>query len=472
MTRGIRLSALTLPRLLFSVVLFFGVCLAFIMPPIQAPDENSHFTRAVLVSFGRFTGDAQGCQKAPESLVQYVGKHQYMMGRADQKYGYSQWYPDSQAPLNMKPTVVDCYSAQSASPLMYLPPAAGILAARGLYAISPLRTLGFNWPAALYFARLGNLLAFAIAAAVACAWASRFSSIIFAVSTLPMTLQAAASSSYDATTIMVCLLFFALVVRIATAARAPQRRETIGLVVLAFFVAHSKIVYAPMILMIVALKRWMDWPSFLRLALYLALGGLAGVALTMVIGISGDAKSAALQHQQVQYLLSHPRLFWRLAPDTLHVYRDFYTISLLGNFGWLDSTMAMPALMLLWATLLCAVAIDALRGPSPLGWLASGATLFAATVSVVGLVYVVYIIWTSLTLGVGTATAGGIQGRYFIPLAPFVMAAVAASPRRLADRAAGLRLNLMQAQVTTVLALLALTLFTLMLRYWIPETPH
>src|SRR3569833_1210593 len=215
-----------------------------------------------------------------------------------------------------------CYSAQTASPLLYIPPVVGILTGRLIYWASPLKHQTYNFMGAEYFARLGNLLAWAIVASVACAWAARFGAAIFGLSTLPMVMQATASSSYDVTTLSAGLLFFALVVKIAVRQDRPTRWETAGLIGLGFLVAHAKLIYAPEVAVVWALKRWMPRRTFVYLCGGLLLAVLAG-SITGAGQQTATAHEAQLQHQQLSQILIHPgRLLMRFL-YTLGEERDY-----------------------------------------------------------------------------------------------------------------------------------------------------
>jgi uncharacterized membrane protein len=461
---------LPLPRVLFSVVLFFGLVFAVLYPPMQTPDETSHLWRAVRVSEGDLWPRANGddCTAIPDSLMDLTTRYERLKGQLANKQSYKPWQQDTYRNDASDPQTPRCFSAQTVSPLLYIPPSLGILTGRLLFRASTLKEQKFNWTDADYFARFGNLMAMALAAATACAWARRFGAVIFAVCTLPMVMQSAASPSYDVTTFCSCLLFFALVVKVASRETPPMRWETVVLVVLAFFVAHAKIVYVPVIAVAWALKRWMSPRSFLYLCLGLGVAVVCGVLL----GLNSETATAgerALQHQQLAEIVSHPgRILMRLN-YTFDKERDFWLISFLGDLGWLDTLAPLPMLMTVWGLLFCAVVGDALRGPSPLGWVASGLLLIGAAASFLGVILVLYVIWTSKVEGVGSVLMTGVQGRYFLPLAISVMAAVAAGPRALAARAQAARINLLQFQIVCGVGLLAGLALVLLARYWIPD---
>ena len=461
---------LPLPRVLFSVILFFGVVFTFLIPPMQTPDEDAHFLRAYSVSQGHILPRKNGddCGDVSKALASDLNNYSDMKGQVGQKYTYLRWRADAYAIEDLRPQTRYCYSAQTASPLLYVPPVIGIIIGRLIYWASPLQHQTFNWMAANHFAHLGNVLAWALVASLACAWAARFGAVIFGLATLPMVIQASASSSYDVTTLSAGLLFLALVVKIATRQDRPTRWETVGLIGLGFLVAHAKLVYAPEVAVVWALKRWMPRRAFLYLCGCLVLAVLVGI-ITGAGQQTATAHETQLQHEQLGQILLHPgRLLMRFL-YTLGQERDYYTVSFLGDFGWLDTMAPLPLLMLVWATLICAVVGDALRGPSPLGWTGSGLLVAAALASFLGVHVALYVIWTAKVEGVGNTLMTGVQGRYLLPIALPLMVAIAAGPATLARKAGAARINLLNTQVVVTLATLTICALVLLARFWLPD---
>jgi uncharacterized membrane protein len=389
----------------------------------------------------------------------------------NQKYSYSRWVADTRVTSPAKPEVFRTYTGQTASPLLYLPQVAGILAGRALFALVPFRDMPFNWSEALYFARLGNLVAFAITTAVCMAWAGRYRAVLAAVAMLPMTLQAASSASYDTPVIIVAMIFFALMARLATQAGGPSRRQYVALLVLAFLIGHAKAVYAPILLLTLIFKRRQDWRTFLLSEAGLLAAALLGVlSVSWFFGSAGNPDQAAAFGRQIEFLKHHPLAAPHVTALSLWNFREFYVVSLLGEMGWLDTNFAVPVLVLTWGVLICATVGDALAGPSPFGWIGSGSILVAVGLSVLAVFTAMYIMWTSQTSGIGVRQVDGVQGRYFLPLLPFAMAMIAAAPRWVAARAGEARQRLLQTQLTVSTAILALAWVVVMLRYWAPAT--
>jgi uncharacterized membrane protein len=461
-----------LARAVFCALIAFGAFFVFVVPPIQPPDEDSHFTRAVMISEGSFLAARQGSgwgQNVPVSLRDYVVAHSALQGHSERKYSYDRWYADSYMASAREPRVQHFYSALPASPLLYLPQVAGILAGKVIYRVIPY--MSFSWPAALYFARLGNLVAFGACLAFAIAIAPALHSVLAFVALMPMSLSLAASASYDVTAIGACVVFIAMLLAAAGPER-PTGRQWIVLVVSAFFVGHAKAVYAPLVLCAVVLKEDRSWPEFLRLGSALVGASALGLVATLLIarGVDDPSQAAAFA-AQTRYLLEH--LLWipTLIADTFAARGQFYVTSAAAEFGSLDTNLPLPAVATVWALFVLAIVTDALTPQNRLlGWAARLCILVACAASVTLLMLVIYVRWTSVQpgLGIGAPVADGVQGRYFIPLLVPLAVAVSFGSTALSRAAAEYRPTLLAVQLAASKALLAVASFAIVLRYYIP----
>ncbi len=459
-----------LHRVVFYMTLFFGCLTVFLTPPVQAPDEASHFTRAVMVAEGRILSrERNGVygQEIPASLAQYIDSHLYLGGRSDQRYSYQRWYADSHASHPRKPRVHRSYSTQATSPLYYLPQAAGIWVAKALYIVQP---IDFNWSAATYFSRLGNLLFYAIGIALAIKTAPRFGAIIAFIALTPMSLTLAASASYDVLVIVSAVGFFVTTLAASSSGRGPSRRQVVALGLLAFVLGHSKVVYAPVLLTLLVLLKPMGWRKWLALAAICNGAAILGALLSVgLFGLPQDTKLQAAVAGQISHLGSNWLSIPSLIVNSLAERWAFYFISYFGNLGWLDTNFAFPALILVLAIGLLAVASDAGAEHGPDRLLPIGAMLVGSAIAVALIFVSMYVIWTSMTSGIGAATVDGVQGRYFIPLTPYVLGSIVIGLAAVAGkRLAIVRATLLEMQLVLTAAVLVLMQVVLLLRYWIP----
>jgi hypothetical protein len=152
-------------RLFVSLGLCFGILFAFVTPPLQIADEDSHFKKAYAVARGdllqQAVVDGTGAHfgnRLPRAVVQFVERHRYMIGRTDAKYRYSDLYFGTAMSVSYGDRVFDSHSAGTLNALVYLPPALGMAAAL-LYTLAGVRNL-YTPAAHLYFGRLFNLFFF------------------------------------------------------------------------------------------------------------------------------------------------------------------------------------------------------------------------------------------------------------------------------------------------------------------------
>jgi uncharacterized membrane protein len=460
-------------RAVFCAVIAFGAFFVFVVPPIQPPDEDSHFTRAAMIAEGSFLAvraDAAWGQNVPVSLLDYVASHSALQGHPERKYSYARWYADSYMKSRREPRVHHFYSALPASPLLYVPQVAGILAGKAIYRALP--RMSFGWPAALYFARLGNLLAFGACIAFSIAIAPALQSVIAFVALLPMCISLAASASYDVTAIGASVVFFATLLATAAGPERPTRWQWAVLVGSAFFVGHTKAVYAPLVLCAIVLKRHRSWPQFLGVALAIAASAAVGLIATILIarGVDDPSQAAAFA-AQTRYLLDNLVAIPALLADTFATRGQFYITSATANFGSLDTNLPLPAVAAVWALFILALVTDALSPRAGLlGWPARLFALGACAASVTLILLVVYVRWTSVLpgFGVGAPVVDGVQGRYFIPLLVPFAAAISFGSTVLWRAAGRCRPTLQAVQLAGSKALLAVASFAIVLRYYIP----
>lgn len=63
-------------KIFLKRILIIGILLVFLIPPIQAPDENSHFLNAYSLIHGNFYPEYQNNSKLgryfPENIITYI----------------------------------------------------------------------------------------------------------------------------------------------------------------------------------------------------------------------------------------------------------------------------------------------------------------------------------------------------------------------------------------------------------------
>ncbi len=402
-------------RTVFLLILAAGVVMGAVMPPIQPPDEDAHLLRLMMLTDGQiFPRKVQGVVSArvPDSLSAYVAAGSEMRGHSEQRYDATRWRADAFAEPAAEPASWMVFNMQSASPLVYLPQLAGLLAAKSLAWVAG---VGLSWQAQLYAGRIGNLLVFAVCILIALRLLPVLRQFVAGFALVPMVVHQAASLSYDTTPILAALALLTVVLRAQAAGRPPSSREQAVLIVAAFFLGHAKLVYAPLLVVLAGLR----WPSGLRGFAWfwgVPLGVcIAGALLSSaVFGPPDDARLNAGMAAQQTWLMQHVTEIPGLLARTLALHGASYAASAVGVLGSLDTRLPNGLIVLIWLLLLAAIAVDARRrhagsfgrlaALSVPGCLAASFLIFIA----------LYITWTST----GAATVDGVQGRYFLPVLP------------------------------------------------------
>ena len=238
---------LALHRLIFVLVLGFGLLYSFVLPPYAAPDEKYHINQSLTLacrwandlsrdewrmgkvptttSFRRVGDEDADLQDENTTVFTWEGFTSELFTTTDQPFDSHQEYNELQTDQN---------------PLLYVVSAAAVFLAYVLH-------LGFA--PALFLGRLANLLLFAALAALAVKVAPFGKRVFTVAALLPMTLHLAASFSRDAPLLGLCFAFTALLL---DAAFGPEKQKALSPARLALLLgcgvllAPGKLVYLPL----------------------------------------------------------------------------------------------------------------------------------------------------------------------------------------------------------------------------------
>ncbi|GEJ56374.1 DUF2142 domain-containing protein [Anaeromyxobacter diazotrophicus] len=465
-------------KLFLYLALCFGIVFAFVVPPIQFADEDSHYKKAYAVSTGdvlpHAVVDASGAHfgnRLPRSVLEFVDQHRYMIGRPEAKYRYSDLYLRTAAPAGHGDRAFNSHSAAALDPLVYLPSALGMLAGRLLYGAVGASAL-YTPAANLYFGRLFNLFFF-VACVTAAIRLTPIAKTAFAVAALlPMSLALAASVNRDATVIAAAFLFTAFVLHLAHRSEPIRRRDLVGLFALGLVLLLGKQIYFSLmgLLLLVPPGQWGPGRAKWR-SIAVLVGACLGLYLlesvyVAALGRGAASPEATAVHQQLAYVLHNPARCLSLMVATPVRSRIGWTVGLIGNLGWLDTNFPYPFLAVPGVALAATTLFDpgGAVGLAPRPKLVALAILLATGLAIeLGF----YVLWTSLPSegGVGADTITGIQGRYFLPLLPLAIVLVR-NGWTAGWTKAGELVDLLLPPVLT--AVQVVTLFILVLRYWIP----
>ena len=396
--------------------------LALTVPAFQVADEPGQFIRAEQIRYGHVLPvQARGARSggwSDSAVSRSMGEYLPLIGKPAAKIGPEAIQRSREVRWSGELVPAGASPTEMHGPLFHLPPAIGIAAGQGLEK---------SVIESLWLARVLNGLAACAVAFLAIRICAIGRPLMFLVLLLPMTLFQFASASQDA------LLIAGSCLGIAIAARAvAERRASTTLEFAAFTVILAAAIMArPPMLALAALLPLLgvhaaSGPMRIR-GMYTA-AQWAWLCATMAIALLWTLASLALRgpdlhpyatiapHAQLARLAEQP---WTAIAVAFYAMLDFFSLniyrSFIGVLGWLDTMLPRWYYWAAGGALLAAIVADA---PSPRAvprdarWLA-----LAAFAGCVVMLYVsMYLVWTP----VGAFKTEGIQGRYFLALAPLV----------------------------------------------------
>ena len=302
--------------------------------------------------------------------------------------------------------------------IVYLPAALGI---------SVGRILGLSAMLTFQLGRIFNLLVFILLIRLAIGVTPYWKNLFGALGLLPITLQQAASASYDAIINGLVFLFVALCFH-CQSTQVLHKKQLIPTGVLAIFVAVIKGgVYLPLLFLLILCFHHRSsgmYPARKRkllLGSVLAFVLLAALALVKFMPVFHDflTSAAAVDKENslytIPYVLQHPLHTVYLLWNTLMKCGDDLVRGLLGGMlSWLDFQMNWIFIILLLICLLLLINVndDNKRLSRKAQLVISGSCLLSTLLIMLSmLVGYTKMKWNYIQ---------GLQGRYFLPLAPAI----------------------------------------------------
>lgn len=414
-----------------SILMYLCVVFTFLIPPFAVPDEYHHYLSSYWLSnciMGKSTLDSPATinmrkddwdlytgfgsrhemkdfqtYNITDASYQEVADHFSLMLRSDSVYSvpeelmfdFSFWNENSFAKLGS---------------------VAGILIGR-------LFNLG-AFPL-FYLGRLFSALFFVLLVSTAIYLTPIGRGAFIGISLLPMTLNLAASYSYDGGIIGFSLLFQALAFRVFFKSATPSL--LVGLTALSILIAPCKVIYILELLLVLfipnsrfttrklaVIYKLVTLASSLGIAFLLKLSMIHSVAVGTTLSMHQGGGTFSLSA-----LLSNPFDTIELIIRTLDSKLDFYLFSALGGIlGWFQPDTASPnAFMILYLiSLLYLVQTNEeshIRLTLPWKLLFFG----IATSVVLATMLSMAMAWTSST----STVIEGVQGRYFLPVLPLLL---------------------------------------------------
>ena len=457
------------------IALVFGLAFVFLIPPMQSPDEDSHYRKSVAISFGHLL--AQGVHgsavlQIPKGALDFVEAHRYLYGQMDQKYRYSQMIFANWLPADWGPTVDAQFSTSESHFILHLPQAAGMLCIRLLIRVT-LGSAYYTPITAMYAGRLSNLIFYLMLLFYAIKLTPHFKHVFFIAGLLPTALYLAATESYDVFAFGGTLLLLAYIFYLIydEHKKTIQYRDHLFLALISILLLVGKYIYFPvmiLILFIPAAKYSSNKRKVTGILLTLTTAGVLFFLLNWINGILlKNASGPSYSSQQIAYVLSHPFEYIMIILRTIRNNSLFYLKTGLATFGVLDTNFPVILCLGLILFLFLMIIIDSIQSVTvPIG------QRIVAIFTLIGIIVLIetalYIGWTALPQfgGVGAPLVNGVQGRYFLPLIPLLCVILSARLKDYKIVARVSRFAYRHYPSVSVFFLVA-SVATIVMRYWI-----
>jgi uncharacterized membrane protein len=390
------------------IAIVFGLASAVLTPPLQSPDEPAHWMRTYQLSQGHWLSPNFGGE-IPRSIVQIIADFSPLQAHPQHKTSRRFILDEFHRPLMEKDTqFVPFPNTSLYSIVPYAPQTLAMLLGR---------SLGLPGIALLYLGRFASVFAFAllgwaaIRIAPICKWP------MCLILTCPMSLFLAGSVSADPITIGLSFLAIALVLRCALSQDRINWQKMVALLAVMLGVALCKSAYAPLSLLLLAIDRrklggrLRGWVCVLAIIAICLAACAAWSLLTHPLQVREAGDDPVMQLKWIEH---HPIAYTDILCRSLATQSISMVNSSIGILGWLDTPM--PRIFFdLYPLALAAILLTCEEQiPLPVRPRAIAAGVLIACIVLI--VTANYLVWNKI----GQSPIIGLQGRYFLPLAPLL----------------------------------------------------
>lgn len=467
-------------HIFLSLGIIFGLILVFLIPPLQAPDEDSHFKKSYIVStlnlFPQIGPQGNIGNYVPRSILEFENSMRNMMGNMDAKYSYKSMYVSSHLEVAQGEEEFVEFSTSKTNPILFVPQAIGMFLLKVTFDNPVLHWSDNISPVNyVYVGRVANLIFYLVMCYYAIKHIPFLKNTLLLIALMPMTLSLASSLSYDALINGSLFLFLAVVLKVCFSdeVKVIDRKTMLFFIVFSAIMIHFKQVYVPLLLLILFIPK--EKFSNKKQKVYFSLSVLGAAILSYAIwsGLSGfllrnaTVASDSNAVDQIKFIINHPFQYASILWDTMMASGRFYFIGFIGNLGWLDTNYPFLYLIMYAVIIFFSAVFD--QTSVQVGYRFKVSSVLIGILVIILVETALYIIWTSIEGlgGVGAPLITGVQSRYFIPIAIPVLLVLKnnfCSYNRYGEKAATLY---NWAVPRFVVFSMILTTFILMLRYWI-----
>lgn len=411
-------SLLSKPENAFIILgTVFGLLFVFVTPPALVGDEPNHFFRAYQISEGNIIGEKRGDLSGgwiPKSVL-YTNRK--LVGdiemNQDVKFDTNLFSEFISFPLNDEDKVFERFpNTVIYTPIPYIPQVAGILVGK-IFNASPLLMI--------YLSRICNLLFFLFLAFFAIKKTPVHKWVFCLLCLTPTNVFQVASASVDAFTYGICFLAIAYFLFYALEEVRLNNADILKLFILSLLAVLSKnaYIFLPALFLIIPRRKFSSTRNYLlafAALLAVCVGSLALWSyLIKPIYLPYRIDTQMFPEEQAKFIISKPFNFIKMAAFDYISNSKYYFKTFFGQLTWFDLYVPISlSIFVAFVTTGTALLDKNKKLIVPDSFKVIFAFIAAATAFLISAL--LYITWTPLQSG----GIEGIQGRYFIPVAPLI----------------------------------------------------
>ena len=460
--------------------LLFGTVYAFIVPPFQAPDEFNHFYRSWQITDGRLvaikTNDNRVGAELPQSLERISTPFRALPFHFENKTSKDTILKLLKIPLGSdKTTFFDFPNTGLYAPTAYLPQA---------FIIFILKKLKCTPLSIFYATRLITLLFWAFIIYFALKTTPVAQSLMGFMALLPSSLFINSGNNADVISNALSFLIIAFVLKWLFEKDAILKRDLIIWTVATAIVSLNKIVYCPMVFLILLVEKekfgnFKNKIAFSTIILLLNLSLIIWwISIIRPLQITFDDYNPLYRtltpqplNEQVNHLAQldfishHPFQYLKILSFSLLKSAPHTLIHYLGKFGWEKNYFPIALNFTLFLVLILRGVSDSLFLPNKKRLRQIQLSfLLVALAMTIGVATFLYL----NSCAVGSDFIFNLSGKYFIPIMPFIFLALfnSALKNRLNRSKTGRFLTNSTFQRLVFIAILSYGIYAIFERYY------
>lgn len=409
-----------------SFIVLITLFFAFAIPPMQMPDEIVHYQKSVDLAFGNFFSN----DKLDRKLISdfFINWPKYIEAeKITNQYNEKFYFSDIRKAEDYFTNKKIYFPGIDLPTTGYLMSSLGIKIG-SLFNTANGVTMGF------YLARLLNVIFFFFTILIALYLIPKnYKNLLFSFLLFPMLLHQGAAINYDSFLNSIVILVFSYLIYL-TKKYQSEKIEKKDFFIFLGLLTILTIVKSGYYLFFLLIFIFPFWQAFKKkcsyfLFLFLSLIFVTGFFLQTTKGLINDIPGGIINlgNGRNEYVSStdqktligkNPLMLKAVIIDTTFKKDIEYFKSLIGVFGSLDVPLPffVDFIFILVILLLIAQQIKLTKNDSLLSWKQMW-LIFLISFCTMGAIFLsFYLFWTP----VGASLIEGVQGRYFLPLLPFV----------------------------------------------------